>query len=121
LRIIKEVEALEKAGAIMVLVEAVPAEVTKIITGRSSVPILGTGSGPYSDSPSINPYDMLGFYPGKVPKFVKQYANISEIILDAFRRYITDVETGVFPDEKFSYKMIEGEYEKLQNLLNTNA
>jgi 3-methyl-2-oxobutanoate hydroxymethyltransferase len=116
-KIVKEVEALEKAGAIMILVEAVPAEVTKIITERSFVPILGTGSGPYSDSPSINPYDMLGFYQGKVPKFVKQYANISEIILDAFKRYIKDVETGAFPDERFSYKMAEGEYEKFLNSL----
>ncbi len=120
-KLVNEVEALEKAGAIMILVEAVPAEVTQIITARSSVPILGTGSGPYSDSPSINPYDMLGFYPGKVPKFVKQYANISEIILDAFKRYIKDVETGVFPDEKFSYKMAVGEHEKLLNLLKTNV
>lgn len=120
-KLIKEVEALEKAGAVMILVEAVPAEVTKIITARSSVPILGTGSGPYSDSPSINPYDMLGFYPGKVPKFVKQYANISEIILDAFKRYIKDVETGLFPDETFSYKMAEGEHDKLLNLLRTDT
>jgi 3-methyl-2-oxobutanoate hydroxymethyltransferase len=118
-RLVKEVEALEKAGAIMILVEAVPAEVTKVITERSSVPILGTGSGPYSDSPSINPYDMLGFYQGKVPKFVKQYANLSEIISDAFRRYIKDVETGVFPDESFSYKMMKGEYERFLGLLSS--
>jgi 3-methyl-2-oxobutanoate hydroxymethyltransferase len=60
---------------------------------------------------------MLGFYQGKVPKCVKQYANISEIILDAFKRYIKDVETGALPDERFSYKMAEGEYEKFLNSL----
>lgn len=121
LKVMREVEALEKAGAVMVLVEAVPAEVTKLITARSSVPILGTGCGPDSDSPSINPYDMLGFYPGKVPKFVKQYANLSEVVLDAFRRYIQEVKTGAFPDEKFSYKMASGEYERLVDLLKMPA
>jgi 3-methyl-2-oxobutanoate hydroxymethyltransferase len=119
--LVKEVEALEKAGVVMIVVEAVPAEVTKIITERTSVPILGTGSGPYSDSPSINPYDMLGFYQGKIPKFVKQYANLSEIILDAFKQYIKDVKTCVFPDEKLSYKMTEGEYEKFVNLLKSST
>ena len=60
-KLVKEVEALEKAGAVMILLEAVPAEVTKIITEHSSVPILATGSGPHSDSPCILAYDIVGF------------------------------------------------------------
>lgn len=116
-RLAKEVEALEEAGAIMIVLEAVPAEVTKIITERSSVPILGTGSGPYSDSPCIIAYDILGFSQRKPPKFVKQYAKVSDDILDAFKHYVTEVESGVFPDETHSYKMIEGDYEKLLDLL----
>ena len=69
--LIKEVEAFEKAGAIAVVVEAVPAEVAKIIYERSGIPILGTGRGPYSDSPMINFYDLLGFYE-KNAKFAKE-------------------------------------------------
>ena len=78
--LIKEVEAFEKAGAIAVVVEAVPAEVAKIIYERSSIPILGTGCGPYSDSPMINFYDLLGFYE-KNAKFAKKYADVRGVIL----------------------------------------
>jgi len=116
-KLVKEVEALEKAGAVMIVVEAVPAEVTKIITERSSVPILGTGSGPNSDSPCILAYDILGLSKRKPAKFVKQYADVADIIGDAFRRYVADVQTGVYPDETYSYKMAAGEYEKLLALL----
>ncbi len=120
-KLVKEVEALEKAGAVMIVLEAVPAEVTKIITERSSVPILGTGSGPHSDSPCILAYDILGFSKRKPAKFVKQYANVADIIGDAFRRYVADVQTGVYPDETYSYKMAAGEYEKLLALLKSPA
>jgi 3-methyl-2-oxobutanoate hydroxymethyltransferase len=120
-KLVREVEALEKAGAVMILLEAVPAEVTKIITEHSSVPILATGSGPHSDSPCILAYDIVGFSRRKPPKFVKQYANVADIIGDAFRRYVADVQTGVYPDETYSYKMAAGEYEKLLALLKSPA
>lgn len=119
-KLFKEVEALEKAGVVMIVLEAVPAEVTKVITERSSVPILGTGSGPYSDSPCVIAYDLLGFSERKPAKFVKQYTNLAEIILDAFKRYVKDVQTGAYPDEKFSYQMLEGEYEKFLNLIKSS-
>ena len=92
-----------------------------IITERSSVPILATGSGPHSDSHCILAYDIVGFSRRKPPKFVKQYANVADIIGDAFRRYVADVQTGVYPDETYSYKMAAGEYEKLLALLKSPA
>ncbi len=120
-KLVQEVEALEKAGAVMILLEAVPAEVTKIITERSFVPILATGSGPHSDSPCILAYDIVGLTRRRLPKFVKQYANVANIIGDAFKRYVEDVKTGVYPDEAHSYNMAEGEYEKLLALLKSPA
>jgi len=118
-KLFKEVQALEKAGAIIIALESIPAEVTKFITENVSVPIMGVGVGPYCDSPGMNPYDFVGYTIGRVPKFVKRYANVSEIIAAALRQYIQEVQTSVYPDEKHSYKMIDGEYEKFLNLIKT--
>ncbi len=115
-KLIKVVKAMEDAGAIAVVVEAVPSEVAKIIYERSTVPILGTGCGPYSDSPMINWYDMLGFYEWN-PKFVKKYANLREDILSAVRNFIEDVNNGGYPTPAHSYKMASGEEEKLMRML----
>lgn len=115
-KLIKVVEAFEKAGAIAVVIEAVPSEVAKIIYERTSIPILGTGCGPYSDSPMINFYDMLGFYE-RVPKFAKQYANLRQDIINAVRHFIDDINTGEYPTAAHSYKMKEGEEEKLIKML----
>jgi 3-methyl-2-oxobutanoate hydroxymethyltransferase len=120
-RFFKEVQALEKAGAIIIALESIPAEVTKFITENISVPVMGVGCGPYLDSPGMNPYDFIGFTVGKVPKFVKKYANVSEIIADALRKYIEEIQTGLYPDEKHSYKMIDGEYEKFLNLIKAGS
>ena len=94
--LVREVAAFEKAGAIAVVVEAVPAEVAKVIYERSSIPILGTGCGPYSDSPMINFYDMLGFY-DRNPKFVKKYANLRQVILEAVGQFVQECHDGTYP------------------------
>lgn len=116
LKLVEVVEAFERAGAIAVVVEAVPAEVGKVIYERSSIPILGTGCGPYSDSPMINWYDLLGFYE-KNPKFVKKYADIRSIILEAAGRFVKECQEGIYPAPEHSYRMLEGEEEKLIKLL----
>ena len=114
--LIKEVAAFEKAGAIAVVIEAVPAEVAKIIYERSNIPILGTGCGPYSDSPMINFYDMLGFY-DRNPKFVKKYANLRQVILEAVGQFVQECHDGTSPGPEHCYTMKEGEEEKLLELL----
>ncbi|MDR2712874.1 MAG: 3-methyl-2-oxobutanoate hydroxymethyltransferase [Clostridiales bacterium] len=118
-KLIKAVAAFEEAGAIAVVIELVPVEVAKVIYERSSIPILGTGCGPYSDSPMINWYDMLGFYE-KNPKFVKKYANLRQTIIDAAACFIEECRTGVYPGEEHGYKMMDGEEEKLQRLLQSS-
>ena len=110
--LVREVAAFEKAGAIAVVVEAVPAEVAKVIYERSSIPILGTGCGPYSDSPMINFYDLLGFYDHNA-KFVKKYANLRQVILEAVGQFVQECHDGTYPAPEHCYKMKEGEEEKL--------
>ena len=114
--LIKVVRALEQSGAIAIVVETVPSEVSKIIYETTSIPILGTGVGPYSDSPMINFYDMLGFYE-KTPKFAKKYANLREDIIKAVSHFIDDINTGEYPTSAHSYNMIDGEEEKLLKMI----
>lgn len=114
--LIKEVQAFEAAGAIAVVIEAVPAEVAKVIYERSNIPILGTGCGPYSDSPMINFYDLLGFF-DRNPKFVKKYANVRQVALDAVSQFVKECHDGTYPGPEHCYKMKEGEETKLLQLL----
>lgn len=115
--LIKTVVELEKAGSIMIVLESVPNEVSKIIYEKIKIPILGTGVGPYNDSPMINAYDLLGFF-DRTPKFAKRYANAKDYIVTAFKEFVKDVETGAYPAEEQCYHMLEGEEEKLLQMLN---
>lgn len=116
LKLIEVCEAFEKAGAICVLVEAVPREVAEIIYERISVPFLGTGCGDCSDSPMINFYDLLGFFE-KNPKFVKKYANLREDIISAAKNFVDDVKTGEYPKDEHSYHIKEEELTRLKEML----
>ena len=116
MNLIAVVSAFEKAGCIAVVVVAVPSDVAKIIYERTSIPILGSGCGPYSDSPMINWYDLLGFYT-RNPKFAKKYANIRENILRGAAAFVEECHTGAYPAPEHSYTMLPGEEEKLLKML----
>jgi len=104
-------------GAFALLLEAIPPEVGKIITDMLKIPVLSIGAGMYTDGQLLIVGDMLGYFEAFTPKFVKKYANLAEIIDKAFREFCEDVRAGKFPEEKHCYRMLEGEYEKLQALL----
>jgi len=115
--LIEDALAIEKAGAFALLLEAVPPEVGRIITDMLKIPVLSIGAGMYTDGQLLIIGDMLGYFEAFTPKFVKKYANLAEIIGKAFREFGEDVRTGKFPEERHCYRMLEGEYEKLQALL----
>ena len=117
IRIIEDAQALEEAGACMILLEAVPGEVSKIITERAQVPVIGIGAGPYVDGQCLIIHDLLGLFEAFTPKFVKKYANIAEQIIKAFDAYVEDVRAHRFPEEQHTYTMIEGELPKLMEML----
>ncbi len=116
LKLLEVVTAFERAGCIAVVVEAVPSEVAKIIYETVSIPILGSGCGPYSDSPMINWYDLLGFYAHN-PKFAKKYANLRDDILKGATAFVEECHTGQYPAPEHSYKMLPGEEARLYELL----
>lgn len=115
--VVEDALAVQEAGAKMLLVEAVPPEVTRYIWGTLEIPVLSIGAGPHCDGQLLIVSDMIGQFQAFTPKFVKKYANIAEEMLKAFQDYLNDVKQSRFPEEKHCYRMIEGEHEKMMQLL----
>ena len=110
--VVEDALAVEKAGAKMLLVEAVPPEVTAYITQTLSIPVLSIGAGPHCDGQLLIVSDLIGQFQAFTPKFVKKYCNVTEVITNAMKAYCEDVRAGKFPGEEHCYRMIEGEHAK---------
>lgn len=112
-RLLEEAKAVEEAGAFAVVLECVPAKLAEFISKKISIPTIGIGAGPGCDGQVLVYQDMLGMYSDFVPKFVKQYAKVGEVMKKAFEEYIKEVKDGVFPEEKHTFKIDEEVIEKL--------
>lgn len=112
-KLIADAEALERAGAFAILLECIPAPVAKIIHERLSIPAYGLGSGRNVDGQLMIVHDMIGMFERFTPKFVKRYANLSPILLEAFVQYRAEVKAEEFPQPEHFYNMAEGELTKL--------
>ena len=113
-QLVRDAVALEQAGAYAVVLELVPAALSRVITQQLSIPTIGIGAGPHCDGQVQVLHDMLGMYTDFVPKHARQYALLADIMTDAFHRYIADVRDGDFPAEKESFGMKESLLEELQ-------
>lgn len=102
-RLIDDARKVEEAGAFAVVLECVPAKLAKTISDELSIPTIGIGAGNGCDGQVLVYQDMLGMFSDYVPKFVKQFANVGEIIREAVKSYIDEVSDGTFPDEEHSY------------------
>lgn len=98
--LIEDARILEQAGAFAVVLESMPAEVAQAITGALSIPTIGIGAGPHCDGQVLVSYDAFGLYDEFVPPFVKRYADLAGTIVAATAEYITDVQSGRFPEAK---------------------
>ncbi|MGB9886075.1 MAG: 3-methyl-2-oxobutanoate hydroxymethyltransferase [Moorellales bacterium] len=103
-QIIEDARALEEAGCFSLVLECVPMELAAEITRSLSIPVIGIGAGPHCDGQVLVFHDVLGLFRRFVPKFVKQYAQLREPIVEAFRTYVREVQEGVFPDEEHSFR-----------------
>jgi 3-methyl-2-oxobutanoate hydroxymethyltransferase len=101
--LVAEALALERAGAFAVVLEMVPALVAKRITGELSVPTIGIGAGPDCDAQVLVWQDMAGLRGGKVPRFVKQFADLRTSLRDAATAYAEEVRDGSFPNSDQSF------------------
>ena len=96
--------ALEESGAFAIVLECVPAELSKLITERVTIPTVGIGAGPHCDGQVLVYHDLLGLLPHPAPKFVRRYAEQHRDQVDAIRRWAEDVRGGGFPSEDESYR-----------------
>lgn len=103
--LLEDALALEEAGAFAVVLEVVPREIAKLITESIRIPTIGIGAGLYCDIQVVVLHDLIGLSFGKLPRFVRQYANLREVLTDAVSRYAEDVRTGDYPSEAESYAL----------------
>lgn len=112
-KLIEDAKAVQKAGATMVVLEGVPAKLATKITEMLDIPTIGIGAGAGCDGQVLVYQDMLGMFSDYVPKFVRQFANVGEVMKNAFKEYIEEVQNGNFPAEKHTYKIDDDIIEKL--------
>jgi 3-methyl-2-oxobutanoate hydroxymethyltransferase len=103
--LIKDAEALETAGISALVLEAVPDVVAARVTEALDVPTIGIGAGPHCDGQVIVFHDLLGLTHGRVPKFVRQYADLTSIAINAVSAWADDVRARKFPSDSESYHM----------------
>lgn len=117
IRIIEDAKLLEEAGICVLLLEAVPLEVARIITERAKIPVIGIGAGPHVNGQCMIVHDMLGMFEAFTPKFAKKYVNIGQQIVKALKVFIEETENGIFPGPEHCYKMPEEEIKKIKKML----
>jgi 3-methyl-2-oxobutanoate hydroxymethyltransferase len=102
-RLIEDAKMLEEAGAFSIVLELVPREIAEIITNEVKISTIGIGAGASCDIQVLVLHDLIGFTFGRQPRFVRQYANVSEVISNAIKNWADDVKNGNYPSEQESY------------------
>lgn len=112
-KLIDDAKAVEEAGAVAVVLECVPAKLAKLVSESVSIPTIGIGAGNGCDGQVLVYADMLAMFSDFCPKFVRKFANVGEIMSQAFKDYDAAVKDGSFPSEEHTYKIDEEVIEKL--------
>lgn len=112
-RLLDEARAIEKAGAFAVVLECVPEKLAARISEEISIPTIGIGAGAGCDGQVLVYQDMLGLFTDFTPKFVKKFANLGEVVKDAFEGYIREVQDGTFPGPEHVFKIDDDVLDKL--------
>lgn len=102
-QLLQDAKAIEAAGAFALVLEAIPADLARMITQTLSISTIGIGAGPHCDGQVLVLYDLLGLFDAFIPKFVKTYAHLKADTLQALSRYKEEVEQGKFPSDSESY------------------
>lgn len=102
-KLIADAHLLEEAGCFSIVLEKIPAALAERVADEVSIPIIGIGAGGGVDGQVLVVADMLGMTRGFTPRFLRRYADLNSVITDAVGRYVEDVKTGDFPNEKEQY------------------
>lgn len=111
--LIEEALLLQELGVFGIVLECIPAPLAALITEKLSIPTIGIGAGVGCDGQVLVYQDVLGLNRGFTPKFVKQYGELGDAIVNALRHYADDVRTGAFPEPQHTFKIDDNVLEKL--------
>ena len=104
-RLLEDAKMLEEAGAFAIVLELVPREIAEIVTKELKISTVGIGAGAECDIQVLVLHDLVGLSFGRLPRFVRQYANIREVMTEAIQNWTEDVKNGNYPNDKESYGM----------------
>ena len=113
-QILQDAFDVQEAGAFAVVLECVPAKLAALISGKLTIPTRGIGAGEGCDGQVLVWQDMLGLFSDYVPKFVKHFAGVGDIMVKAFEDYDREVKSGVFPAEEHCFKIDDEIIDKLR-------
>ncbi len=102
-KLIEDARMLEEIGCFAIVLEKIPAVLAEKVAKMLSIPIIGIGAGGGVDGQVLVMHDMLGINKGFSPRFLRRYADLGTVITDAVSKYIDDVKTADFPNEKEQY------------------
>lgn len=102
-KLLEDAIILEECGCFALVLEKIPAKLAKKVSESLSIPVIGIGAGPDVDGQVLVMHDMLGITQEFKPRFLRQYADLQGVMMEAFQQYISDVKSRDFPSEKESY------------------
>lgn len=117
LAVIDDALALQDAGVSLIVVEAVPSEVTAALAPLLQIPLIGIGAGADADGQVLVFHDLLGIYAGGAAKFVKRFADVRSVSVDGVSAYAAEVRSGAYPAPEHGYGMPSAEAARLRELL----
>ncbi|MEZ5166143.1 MAG: 3-methyl-2-oxobutanoate hydroxymethyltransferase [Acidimicrobiales bacterium] len=113
-KLVQAAKSLAHAGCYGIVLEGVPVRVAEMVTEAVDIPTIGIGAGNRTDGQVLVYHDLLGIEDRFVPKFVRRYADVKSVSVEAIRAYAADVRSGAFPNDDESYHMAAEEAEELQ-------
>ena len=111
----QDAKDLQKAGAFSLVLEGIPQELATEITHDLKIPTIGIGAGSKCDGQILVTHDLLGLNPEFTPKFVKHYAELSDVIQNAVTEFIDEVHSEVFPGPEHTYNLKKGALKKVSH------
>lgn len=112
-KLLDDARALQEAGAFAVVLECVPEKLAEKVTKELEIPTIGIGAGAGCDGQVLVYQDMLGMFSDFTPKFVKKFANVGQVMKEAFKSYIDEMQQGSFPSQEHCYSIDDDIIEKL--------
>jgi 3-methyl-2-oxobutanoate hydroxymethyltransferase len=117
LEVMRDALGLQEAGAFSVVFEAIPSPLSEAIMPRMRIPVIGIGAGAATDGQVLVFHDLLGIYAGHKARFVKQYANVREQMIEGVKAFADDVRARRYPEPEHEYTMAPDELERLHELV----